>query len=67
MVHLSTERKVRLLAGTMVLLSVTLTYFVSHWWLLLTTFIGVNQIQSSLTGFCPAEIVFKKMERKQKG
>ncbi len=52
---------VRVMAGTMVLLSVALTYWVSPWCVLLTLFVGVNLIQSAFTGFCPAEKVFRKM------
>lgn len=48
-------------AGVMVLISVALTHFHSHYWLLFTTFIGLNLLQSSFTGFCPAAIVFKKL------
>ena len=44
----------------MVLLSLALAYWVNQWWLLLAAFVGVNLIQSALTGFCPAEIVLKK-------
>ena len=52
---------VRVMTGTMVLLSVALTYWVSPWFVLLTLFVGVNLIQSAFTGFCPAEKVFRKM------
>ena len=52
---------VRVMAGTMVLLSVALTYWVSPWFVLLTLFVGVNLILSAFTGFCPAEKVFRKM------
>jgi hypothetical protein len=45
----------------MVLISVALAYFVSQRWLLMTCFVGVNLIQSALTGFCPAGIVLKKL------
>lgn len=55
------ESRVRILAGTFVLTGVVLTYFVSVWWLLLPTFVGVNLIQSALTGFCPAEIILGKI------
>ena len=44
---------VRALAGTMVLISVALVYFVSPWFLLFTAFIGLNLLQSAFTGFCP--------------
>ena len=52
---------IRILAGSMVLLSAALVYFVSPWWLLFTCFIGVNLIQSALTGFCPPTILFTKL------
>lgn len=45
-------------AGSMVLLSAALTYFVSPSWLLLTAFVGLNMLQASFTGFCPAAKVF---------
>jgi hypothetical protein len=48
-------------AGIMVLVSVALTYFVSPYWLLLTTFVGLNLLQSSFTGFCPAAMIFAKL------
>ena len=48
-------------AGTMVLLSAVLTYFVSPLWLLLTAFVGLNLLQSAFTGFCPAAIVYRKL------
>ena len=55
------DRAVLAFAGAMVLLSAALSYFVSPMWLLLTCFVGVNLIQSSFTGFCPAAMVFKKL------
>ncbi|MCB8957694.1 MAG: DUF2892 domain-containing protein [Nocardioides sp.] len=54
------DRAVLALAGTMVLLSVLLAALVSPWWLLLTGFVGVNLLQSSVTGFCPAALVFRR-------
>jgi len=55
------ENFIRILAGSMVLVSVTLVYFVSPWWLLLTCFVGLNLIQSAFTGFCPPSIVLRKL------
>lgn len=49
------------MAGCMVLLSAALTLWVSIWWLCLTAFVGVNLIQSALTGFCPASSIVKKL------
>lgn len=55
------DRAIFAFAGVMILASVALVYFVSPWWLLLTAFVGLNLLQSSVTGFCPAAIVFRKL------
>jgi len=55
------DRAVLALAGTMVLASVLLAALVSTWWLLLTAFVGLNLLQSSLTGLCPAAVVFRRL------
>lgn len=55
------DRAVLAFAGTMILASVLLTHFFSPWWLLLTVFVGINMLQASFTGFCPAAIVFGKL------
>lgn len=54
-------RGVYLMAGMMTLISVGLGWFVSDWWFLLTVFVGVNLVQASFTGFCPAEKVLAKL------
>ena len=58
------DRSVMAFAGFMVLLSLTLAYVFSPYWLLLAVFVGVNLIQSSFSGFCPAAIVFKRLGMK---
>lgn len=55
------DRAVLAFAGLMILASVLLVHFVSAWWLLLTAFVGLNLLQASMTGFCPAAIVFRKL------
>lgn len=55
------DRAVMAFAGVMVLVSVLLTSFVSPYFLWFTVFIGVNLIQSSFTGFCPAAMILKKL------
>jgi len=47
-------------AGFMVLLSLALGVYVSPWWYLLNAFVGLNLMQASVTGFCPAAIAFRK-------
>lgn len=55
------DRAVLLFAGFMVLLSLALGFYLSPWWYLLTVFVGLNLVQASFTGFCPAAIVFRKL------
>nr|WP_276556784.1 DUF2892 domain-containing protein [Rhodoblastus acidophilus] len=59
-VAVTLNNAIRALAGTMVLISAALVYFVSPWFLLFTVFIGLNLIQSAFTGFCPPEFLFRK-------
>ena len=49
------ENAIRILAGTMVLVSLALGHWVHPNWHFLGVFVGVNLIQSAFTGFCPAE------------
>jgi hypothetical protein len=55
------ENTIRALAGTMILTSLTLAHYVSPNWLWLTAFVGANLLQSAFTGFCPAEILLRKL------
>jgi hypothetical protein len=41
------------IAGTFVLVSVALGYFVSPWFFLFTSFVGANLLQSAFTKTCP--------------
>jgi len=54
------ERTIRAIAGTFVLISVALGYFVSPYWFLFTAFVGANLLQSSLTKWCLMEDILKK-------
>jgi DUF2892 family protein len=60
-VVMNIDRAVFRFAGFVVLLGFLLGWMVSPYWYLLTAFAGLNMIQSSFTGFCPAAIVFKKL------
>ncbi|EHG1329212.1 DUF2892 domain-containing protein, partial [Vibrio vulnificus] len=51
----------RILAGSMVLLSLVLTQYVHENFVWLTVFVGLNLIQSAFTGFCPAVFFLKKL------
>ena len=58
---MTTERAVRLLAGTLVAISLVLGYFVSPAWLLLGAFVALNLMQSAFTGICPAEKILHRL------
>jgi hypothetical protein len=53
------DRAVMTFAGLVILASLTLSELASPYWLLLTAFVGVNLIQASISGFCPAAIAFR--------
>lgn len=55
------DRAVLAFAGSLVLVSLGLAQWLSPWWLLLTAFVGLNMIQASMTGFCPAALVLKRI------
>jgi hypothetical protein len=55
------DRSVLAFAGFVVLLSLLLAHFFSPLWLWLAAFAGANMIQASLTGFCPAAMIFKRL------
>ena len=47
------------MAGTLVLLSLLLYLAHSPYWLLLTALVGINLLQSAITGFCPSVKLLK--------
>ncbi len=55
------DRAVLATAGTVILVSLLLAVATSTWWLLLTGFVGLNLLQSSLTGFCPAAVILGRL------
>ena len=51
----------RLLAGLFIVLSVVLAYVVTPWFLLFTLLVGVNLLQSGLTGWCPMMVLLRRL------
>jgi len=51
---------IRRIAGTFVLASLALGYWVSPWFFLFTAFVGLNLIQSSFTKWCFMEGILAK-------
>lgn len=58
---------IRAIAGSFVLLSLALGYFVSPYWYLFTAFVGVNLLQSSFTHWCLMEQILEKVGVAKRG
>jgi len=54
------EHWVRLIAGTFIMASVALGWWVSPWFLLFTAFVGANLFQSALTKWCLMEDILSR-------
>ncbi|TMP32680.1 YgaP family membrane protein [Pseudoalteromonas rubra] len=55
------EATIRLVAGSMLILSFLLTWFVDPRWVWFSVFIALNLIQSAFTGWCPMMTLLKKL------
>ena len=58
---------IKLIAGTFVLLSVTLGHFVSEYFFFFTLFVGLNLLQSSITKWCLMEKILKRIGVREGG
>ncbi len=58
---MSAERWIRFIAGTFVLMSLMLAYFVDERWLFFTAFVGINLIQSAFTQWCLMEKILARL------
>ena len=54
------ENVIRAIAGSFVLISLALGYWVSPYWHLFTAFVGANLLQSAFTKWCLMEEILKK-------
>lgn len=66
----TTDRAIRIMAGSFILLSLGLgvegsPIFVSQNFLWFTAFVGANLFQSGFTRFCPAESIMAKLGMKR--
>jgi len=57
---MSINEGLRLMAGSFVLISLALGYFVHPVWFLFTAFVGLNLLQSAFTRTCPAMWILRK-------
>jgi hypothetical protein len=58
---MSLERWIRLIAGSLILISLALAHWVNPNWLWFTAFVGANLFQSSLTRWCLMEDILVKL------
>ncbi len=61
------ERVLFLMAGTMTILSALLAAVVSPWFLLLTVFVGANQLAFVAFGNCPSSWLLQRYAGFQRG
>ena len=64
---MSMEQYIRAIAGTFVLISLTLGYVHSPYWHLFTAFVGLNLLQSAFTRWCPAMTILRRLGFKPDG
>ena len=69
---MTTDRDVRIMAGSFILISLALgvvdsPLFVSKYFLWFTVFVGANLLQSGFTRFCPAESIMVRLGMKRGG
>ena len=63
---MTTERYIRILAGSFILISLLLgapasPLYVSSWFLWFTAFVGANLLQSCFTNFCPMALILRRL------
>jgi len=58
---------IRGIAGSFVLGSLALGYFVSPYWYLFTAFVGLNLLQSSVTRWCLMEQILERVGVARRG
>ncbi|WP_311209776.1 MULTISPECIES: DUF2892 domain-containing protein [unclassified Aeromicrobium] len=54
------DQAVMAMAGILVLTGTVLALTASACWLALPAFVGLNLLQASLTGFCPAAMILRR-------
>lgn len=64
---MSLENRIRAIAGTFVLASLALGWWVNPLWFLFTAFVGLNLLQSAFTKWCLMEDILKAFDRRKAG
>ncbi|MGL5679101.1 MAG: YgaP family membrane protein [Plesiomonas shigelloides] len=58
---ITADKGVRVVAGTILLISIGLTVWQDPNYIWLSVFVSINLIQSAFTGFCPVELLLRKL------
>ena len=63
---MTTERYIRILAGSFILISLMLgapasPLYVSSWFLWFTAFVGANLLQFGFSNFCPMGLILRRL------
>ena len=59
--NMSVTDWIHVIAGTFILASLALGFWVSPWWYVFTAFVGLNLFQCGFTGFCPLGLILKTL------
>jgi len=62
---MTVNEALRMIAGSLILISLILALLWSKWWLLLTAFVGANLLQSAFTKWCPMMSVLRMLGLKE--
>ena len=55
------NRYINVIAGSFILISLLLAYYVHPNWIWFTAFVGANLLQSGFTNWCLMAVILKKM------
>lgn len=58
---MSVDNYLHVIAGSFVLISLVLGYYVSPYWFLFTAFVGLNLFQSGITKWCLMSSILRKL------
>jgi hypothetical protein len=58
---MSVDNYLHVIAGSFVLISLALGYYVSPYWFLFTAFVGLNLFQSGITKWCLMSSILRKL------
>ncbi|WP_435135441.1 YgaP family membrane protein [Plesiomonas shigelloides] len=58
---MTADKGVRVVAGTILLISIGLTMWQDPNYIWLSVFVSINLIQSAFTGFCPVELLLRRL------